>query len=92
MIARLGAVLCVVVLSAICQAALAEPMHDNLDLRPGTSSVVGSDDHLITIERNLDGTYLWNGTPVTCKQMNDRFRIMWAKDKNVMYKAICHSH
>lgn len=88
--ARLGAVLCVVALGVVCQSALAEPMHHYLNLRRGTSSVIGSDDHLITIERTSSGTYLWAGTPVTCKQMNTRFRNMWAKDKSIILRAMCH--
>ena len=87
--ARLGAVLCVATLSVVCQAALAEPTKHYLNLRRGTSSVVISDGHLITIEKRLDGTLLWDGTPVTCKQMNARFRSMWSKDKSTVTKAIC---
>jgi len=90
--ARLGAVLCVVMLSGVFQAALAEPMKHYLNTRPGTKSAIGSDGNVIIIEVKPDGTTLWNGTPVTCKQMNARFRSMWSKDKHTVVKNLqCES-
>jgi len=88
MSARLGAILCVVTLSVVFQAALAEPMKHYLNLRRGTSSAIVSDGSVITIEVTPDGTTLWNGTPVTCKQMNARFRSMWSKDKSTVLKNL----
>ena len=72
-----------------CQSALAEPMHHYLKLRRGTSSVITSEGQLITIKMTSHGILLWNGTPVTCKQMNARFQSMWAKDKHTILKAMC---
>jgi hypothetical protein len=92
MSARLGAILCAVTLSVAFKAALAEPMHHYLDLRRGTSSAIVSDGSVIMIGRTADGTTLWNGTPVTCKQMNARFRSMWSKDKHTVIKNLQCEH
>jgi len=88
MLARLGAVL--MTLSAVCEPALAESAKPpDLDLRGGSSTVtITGDRDVITIEMSPDGAILWNGTPVTCKQMNARFRSMWAKDKRSAFEAM----
>src|SRR5262249_14536633 len=93
MFARVSAVLCVMTLSVVCGSALAKPAKpSDLDLRGGSTITIAGAGPAITIEMSPDGTILWNGTPVTCKQMNARFRSIWPKDKRSAFKAIPCGH
>jgi hypothetical protein len=66
----------VILFWAFQTVALADPPHP-----------LKADSIVIAVRR--DGVILWNGTPITCKQLNSRFLGILSKDERPKFKLGC---